>query len=176
VAYSYDYTDRNLHSANRPSLVMPTTSTSLLVLDDVLYNLFLDHVDSVLTFGTLQCTKEIFIWAVNCHILLWCHPRRCEAEVLLLQVKFHHLEGFHQDRADVISSHGVSFHAGRKHRLGRHGGHLNWKVIHHHCEKRGEYAAVQLGSPVSDEPYQMLPVLVLHTSQYLRMSISAPDS
>jgi hypothetical protein len=164
------------NSADRPSLVTPTASTSLLVLDDVLYNLFLDHVDGILTFGTLQCTKEIFIWAVNCHILLWCHPRQREAEVLLLQVKFHHLEGFHQDRADAISSHGVSFRAGRKHALGRHGGRLNRKVIHRHREKRGEYAAVQLGSPVSDEPYQMLLVLVLRTSQYLRTSISAPDS
>ena len=102
--------------------------------------------------------------------------RRREAEALLLQVKFHHLEGFHQDGADAILLHGVSFCAGRKHTLERHGGRLNQKVIHRHREKHGEYAVVQLGSPVSDEPYQMLLVLVLCTSQYLRTTISAPDS
>jgi hypothetical protein len=60
------------------------------------YDGFLDFSEGALIINGLHhCAEEVGFWTVSGHVLLLCHPGRCEAEPLLLEVKLEELERLH---------------------------------------------------------------------------------
>ena len=141
-----------------------TTDLALLIAINELNDLI--PIVPILSFE--QVRKEVDIWLIICHLVLWHHPYLYEISMRLLQMEFQHLKCFHHERTNVVPLLGVCLSTRQKDVFARNGQCLDGQIVHCHGKHSWKSQTLHLPRVVSNV---QAPLVSPPTSQNLRGSV-----